>query len=78
MLVIEFPDNELTFIHSVTHAVDGEGNMTTYPFTLAYARTICKSQGQNLKHPLLWLDYPTVPISLAYIALSWVCKKADL
>lgn len=56
MLVVEFPDNERTFIPPVTHAVDGEGDMTTYPFMLAYARTICKLQGQNLKHLLLWLD----------------------
>ena len=56
MLVVEFPDNERTFIPPVTHAVDGEGDMTTYPFMLAYARTICKSQGQNLKHLFLWLN----------------------
>ena len=52
--------------------------MTSYPFTPAYARTICKSQVQNLKHLLVWLDCPTVPPGLAYVALSRVRKKADL
>ena len=52
--------------------------MTRYPFTPTYARTICKSQGQNLKHLLLWLDCPTVPPGLTNITLSLVCKKADL
>ena len=77
-LVIQFPDNEQAFLYPVTHAVEGEGNITRYPFTPAYARTICKSQGQNLKHLLLWLDCPTVPPGLTYIALSPVCKKTDL
>ena len=72
------PDNERAFLYPVTHAVEGEGNITRYPFTPAYARTICKSQGQNPKHLLLWLDCPTVPPGLTYIALSPVRKKTDL
>ena len=69
-VVVEFPDKERVFIHPVTHAMDGEGDLTTYPFMPAYARTICKSQGQNLKHLLLWLDCPTVPAGLAYVAMD--------
>ena len=77
-LVIQFPDNERAFLYPVTHAVEGESNITRNPFTPAYARTICKSQGQNLKHLLLWLDCPTVPPGLTFIALSPVRKKVDL
>ena len=77
-VVVEFPDKERVFIHPVTHAMDGEGDLTTYAFMPAYARTICKSQGQNLKHLLLWLDCPTVPAGLAYVALSRVHRNTDL
>ena len=77
-LLIQFPDSQHAFIYPVTHYVEGEGDVTRYPFTPAYARTICKSQGQNLKHLLVWLDCPMVPPGLAYVALSRVRKKADL
>lgn len=77
-LLIQFPDNERPFVYPVTHRVEGEGDVTTYPLTPAYARTICKSQGQNLKHLLVWLDCPTVPPGLAYVALSRVRRKFDL
>lgn len=60
-IVVQFPDNQRAFVYPVTHHLEGQGNVTRYPFTPAYARTICKSQGQNLKHLLLWLDCPTVP-----------------
>lgn len=76
--LVQFPDNERAFVYPVTHHVEGEGDVTRYPFTPAYARTICKSQGQNLKHLLVWLDCPTVPPGLAYVALSRVCRKVDL
>lgn len=69
-LLIQFPDNDRAFVYPVTHYVEGEGDVTRYPFTPAYARTIWKSQGQNLKHLLVWLDCPTVPPGLAYFALS--------
>lgn len=46
--------------------------------TPAYARTISKSQGQNLRHLLAWLDCTLVPAGLAYVALSRVRRKADL
>lgn len=77
-IVVQFPDNQRAFVYPVTHHLEGQGNVTRYPFTPAYARTICKSQGQNLKHLLLWLDCPTVPPGLAYVALSRVHKKANL
>lgn len=76
--LVQFPDNERAFVYPVTHHVEGEGDVTRYPFTPAYARTICKSQGQNLKHLLVWLDCPTVPPGLAYVALSRVRRKVDL
>ena len=69
-LLIQFPDNKRGFVYPVTHHVEGEGDVTRYPFTPAYARTICRSQGQNLQHLLVWLDCPTVPPGLAYVALS--------
>ena len=77
-IIIQFADGERAFVYPVTHAVEGQGDVTRYPFTPAYARTICKSQGQNLKHLLVWLDCPTVPPGFAYVALSRVRRKSDL
>ena len=68
-LILRFPDGEHAFVYPVTHYVEGEGDVTRYPLTPAYARTISKSQGQNLKHLLVWLDCPIVPAGLAYVAL---------
>ena len=76
-LILRFPDDEQAFIYPVTHYVEGEGDVTRYPMTPAYARTISKSQGQNLRHLLVWLDCPLFPAGLGYVALSRVRRKAD-
>ena len=77
-IILHFPDSDQAFVYPVTHKMEGEGDVTRYPFTPAYARTISKSQGQNLRHLLLWLDCPLVPAGLVYVALSRVRRKADL
>ena len=76
-ILVRFPDDGLAFVYPVTHAEEGS-NVTRYPFTPAYARTICKSQGQNLKHLIVWLDCERVPKGMAYVALSRVKKKANI
>jgi len=43
-----------------------------YPFVRAYATTIHKSQGQNLKHITVWFDSPRLPGGCAYVAISRV------
>ena len=77
-IIIQFSDGQRTFLYPVTHPVEGQGDVLRYPFTPAYARTICKSQGQNLKHLLVWLDCATVLAGLVYVALSRVRRKVDL
>jgi len=77
-LIIRCPDEERAFVYRVTHFQEGKGDVTAYPLTPAYARTISKSQGQNLKHLLLWLDCDTVPAGLAYVALSRIRRRTDL
>ena len=77
-LILRFPDDQRAFVYPVTHFVEGEGDVTRYPMTPAYARTISRSQGQNLRHLLVWLDCPLVPAGLAYVALSRVRRRADL
>lgn len=47
-ILIQFPDNQRAFVYPVMQAEE-EGKVTRYPFTPAYARTICMLQGQNLK-----------------------------
>ena len=77
-LILRFPDDQQAFIYPVTHYVEGEGDVTRYPMTPAYARTISKSQGQNLRHLLVWVDCPLLPAGLAYVALSRVRRKAEI
>lgn len=77
-LLIQYRDGERAFLYPVTHFEEGKGDVTRYPITPAYARTISKSQGQNLKHLLVWLDCDTVPAGLAYVALSRVRRRSDL
>ena len=77
-LILHFSDDQQAFLYPVTHYMEGEGDVTRYPMTPAYARTISKSQGQNLRHLLVWLDCPLVPAGLRYVALSRVRRKADL
>jgi len=77
-IVLHFPEGDQAFVYTITHHIEGEGEVTRYPSTPAYARTTSKLQGQNPKHPLVWLDCPVVPPWLAYITLSRVCRKADL
>ena len=65
-------------IHPVTQR-DEEGERTVvYPITPAYASTITKMQGQNMKKIMLWLDCQTVPNGSTYVALSRITKHADL
>ena len=42
-IILRFPDGEQAFVYPVTHEMEGEGNVTRYPFTPAYARAISKS-----------------------------------
>ena len=77
-LLVQFPDQQRAFVYPVTHHVQGQGEVTTYPLTPAYATTISKCQGQNIRHLLVWLDSTLVPPGLAYVALSRVGRKQDI
>jgi len=43
------PEGQRIFVYPVTAIVDSVP-VSYYPFTLAHAQTITKSQGQNIKH----------------------------
>ena len=77
-LLIQYRDGERAFLYPVTHFEEGKGDLTRFPITPAYVRTISKSQGQNLKHLLVWLDCLTVPAGLAHVVLSRVCRRSNL
>ena len=77
-LLIQYRDGQRAFLYPVTHFQEGKGDVTCFPMTPAYARTISKSQGQNIKHLLVWLDCNTVPAGLAYVALSRVRRRGDV
>ena len=61
----------------MTH-IEDERPVTYYPFTPAYAQTITKSQGQNIKQLIIWLDGDLVPAGTAYFGFSRVRKRANI
>ena len=56
------------FVYPVTVIVD-DVPVTYYSFTPAYVQTIMKSQGQNIKHLVLWLDSLIGPAGMGYFKL---------
>ena len=54
------------------------GYRTVHPFFPSYALTICKCQGQNLQHIVMWLDTPSPPPGAAYVGLSRVRTLEDV
>lgn len=67
-IILALPEGQRVFVYPVTHT-DNDRKITQYPFTPAYAQTITKSQGRNIKHLLLWLDCNTVPPGTGYVGL---------
>ena len=76
-VVLRLPEGQRVFVYPVTHIVD-DMPVTYYPFTPPYAQTITKSQGQNIKHLIVWLDSDLVPAGTAYVGLSRVRKHANI
>ena len=77
-LLIQYRDGQHAFLYPVTHFQEGRGDVTCFPMTPEYAQTISRSQGQNIRHLLVWLDCNTVPVGLAYVALSRVRRRGDV
>ena len=76
-IILCSPTGQRVFVDANITIVD-DVPVTYYPFTPAYAQTIRKSQGQNIKHLVLWLDSPIVPAGKGYVGLSRIRKKAAL
>ena len=64
-------------IYPVTTEIDNT-TIVRYPIVPAYASTICKIQGQNLKKIMLWLDRDHIPEGCAYVAISRIKYLKDL
>ena len=76
-IILKLPEGQHVFVYPVTSIIN-DLPRTYYPFTPAYAQTITKSQGQNIKHLVLWLDSPIVPAGTGYVGLSRICRKEAL
>ena len=76
-IVLRLPEGQRVFVYPVTH-IEDERPVTYYPFMPAYAQTITKSQGQNIKHLIVWLDSDLVPADTAYVGFSRVRKRANI
>ena len=77
IIILKLPEGQRVFVYPVTSIID-DRPQTYYPFTPSYAQTITKSQGQNIKHLVLWLDSPIVPAGTGYVGLSRIRRKEAL
>lgn len=77
-LLLRFPNGKTTFTHPITTTAENEVTRVHYALNPAYAMTICKTQGANIRRLLVWFDCPTVPTGMGYVALSRVRKAADI
>ena len=77
-LFLKHPNGYICCIHPVIQTDEHGERTVVYPITPAYASTITKIQGQNMKKIILWLDCQTVPSGSAYVALSRIRKHAGL
>ena len=76
-IILALPEGQRVFVYPVTHIVN-DTHITEYPFCPAYAQTITKSQGRNIKHLIIWLDSDTVPAGTGYVGLSRVRAKSKI
>lgn len=74
---LKMKNNLIAAVYPVTFYSDDESK-TCFPFRVAYAITICKSQGQTLPKVIVWFDKEIIPPGTGYVALSRVRKRADI
>ena len=75
---LTLPSGKLVYTHPVKVTNNIGRNTTVFPFSPAYALTICKAQGQTLANILVWFDVNTLPPGSAYVALSRVKRLEHL
>ena len=76
-IILSLPEGQRVFVYPVTH-VHNDTHTTRYPFSPAYAQTITKSLGRNIRHPIIWLDCDTVPPGTGYVGLSRVRARSSI
>ena len=76
-IILSLPEGQRVFVYPVTR-VDNDTHTTRYPFSPAYAQTITKSQGRNIRHLIIWLDCDTVPPGTGYVGLSRVRTRSSI
>ena len=75
-IILALPEGRV-FVYPVTH-IKNDTHTTQYPFSPAYAQTITKSQGRNIRHLIIWLDCDTVPPGTGYVGLSRVRARSNI
>ena len=76
-IILSLPEGQGVFVYPVTH-IQNDMHITRYPFSPAYAQTIAKSQGRNIRHLIIWLDCDTVPPGTGYVDLSRVRARSSI
>ena len=77
-IFLSFSNGKVGAIHPVTLTDLNGQQRTCYPIVPAYALTMTKSLGQNLKKVILWFDTNSAPPGTAYVALSRIKKNDEL
>ena len=75
--ILSLPEGQPVFTYPVTH-MDNDQHITRYPFNPAYAQTITKSQGRNIRHLIIWLDSDLIPPGTGYVGLSRVRTRSSI
>ena len=76
-MLLQFPNGHKTFTHPITTVCEDEFLRVHYLLNPAYAMTICKTQGANIRQLVVWFDLP-VPKGMGYNALSRVRKSDNI
>ena len=71
-LLLQFPNGKTTFTYPVTTTSKDGLSRVQCALNPVYSMSICKTQGANIKKLIVWLDCPTVPKGMGYVALSRV------
>ena len=70
-IIFRLPKGQRVFVYPVDDVP-----LTYYPFIPSYAQTITKSQGQNIKHLVLWVDSPiSLLVRGTYGSLEFAARR---
>ena len=77
-LLLQLSNGRQTFTYPVTEVDDDDNYKTFYALCPSYCMTISKSEGATIDKLIVWMDCPSVPSGLGYVAVSRVRRAQDI